>query len=36
LIIFFNLLVFIVSIRENKNELLKSNENILNEKSVTH
>ena len=36
LLIFFNLLVFIVSMRENKNALLKSNENILNEKYITH
>ena len=36
LLIFFNLLVFIVSMRENKNALLKSKENILNEKYITH
>ena len=36
LLIFFNLLVFIASMRENKKALLKSNENILNEKYITH
>ena len=35
-LIFFNLLVFIVSMRENKNALLKSNVNILNEENITH
>jgi len=34
LIVFFNLLIFIVSMRENENELIKSNENILDE--ITH
>ena len=36
LLISFNLLVFIVSMRENKEALIKSNENILNEKFITH
>ena len=36
LIILFNLLVFIASMRENKNALFNSNENILNEKYITH
>ena len=36
LLIFFNLLVFVTSIRENKNALLSSNENILNEKYIKH
>ena len=34
LIVFFNLLIFIVSMRENKEALIKSNENILDE--ITH
>ncbi len=36
LLIFFNLLIFTASMRENKNALLNSNENILNEKYITH
>ena len=35
-LIFFNLLVFIVSMRENKNDLLKSHENIFNEEDIVH
>jgi uncharacterized membrane protein len=34
LIVFFNLLIFIVSMRENEEALIKSNENILDE--TTH
>jgi len=34
LIVFFNLLIFIVSMRENEKEFIKSNENILDE--ITH
>ena len=34
LIVIFNLLILIVSFRENENEFLKSNENILNEKTL--
>ena len=34
LIVFFNLLIFIISMRENEKELIKSNENILDE--ITH
>ena len=36
LIIFFNLLIFIVSMRENEKALFKSNDNILNENEITH
>jgi hypothetical protein len=36
LIVFFNLLIFIVSTRENKQALLKSNENILSVDEITH
>ena len=34
-IVFFNLLIFIVSMRENEKAFLKSNENILNEDEIT-
>jgi len=36
LIVIFNLLIFIVSMRENQKALFKSNENILNEDEVAH
>ena len=36
LIVFFNLLIFIVSMRENKKALLESNSNILNVSKITH
>ncbi len=36
LLIVFNLLIFVVSKRENKKEFLKSNENILSENKVIH
>ena len=36
LIVFFNLIIFIVSIRENEKALLKSDENILSENEITH
>ena len=36
LIVFFNLLIFIISIRENESAFIKSNENILNEKEILH
>ena len=36
LIVFFNLLIFIVSMRENEKALFKSNDNILNENEITH
>mgnify|MGYP001362560037 CR=1 FL=1 len=36
LIVFFNLLIFIVSMRENQKALFKSNDNILNENEITH
>jgi len=36
LIVFFNLVIFIVSMRENENALFKSNENILNENEIKH
>jgi len=36
LIVFFNLVIFIVSMRENENTLFKSNENILNENEIKH
>ena len=35
-LVLFNLIIFIVSIRENKDQLIISKENILNEKSITH
>jgi len=35
LIVFFNLLIFIVSMRENEKAFVKSNENILNEDEIT-
>ena len=35
-LVFFNLLIFIVSMRENENALFKSNENILNENEIIH
>ena len=35
LIVFFNLLIFIVSMRENEKAFIKSNENILNEDEIT-
>tara|TARA_B100001996_G_scaffold129262_1_gene98210 strand:- start:293 stop:1159 length:867 start_codon:yes stop_codon:yes gene_type:complete len=34
LLVFFNLLIFVVSMRENKNALLKSDKNVLNEKKI--
>ena len=36
LIVLFNLLIFLVSKRENETELLKSNENILSENDIIH
>ena len=36
LIVFFNLLIFVVSMRENEKALYKSNENILNENEIIH
>ena len=36
LIVIFNLLIFIVSMRENQKALFKSNENILNEDEIAH
>ena len=36
LIVFFNLLIFIVSMRENEKALIESNDNILNENEITH
>jgi len=35
-IVFFNLLIFLVSLRENEKALIKSAENILNENEITH
>ena len=36
LLVLFNLIIFAVSLRENEKELLKSNENVLNEEEITH
>ena len=36
IILIFNLLIFVVSRRENKEQFLKSNENISNEIKLTH
>ena len=36
LIVFFNLLIFIVSMRENQKALIESNNNLLNENEITH
>ena len=36
LIIFFNLLIFIVSFRENENDLFQSDKNVLSEEKITH
>ena len=36
LIVFFNLIIFIVSMRENEKAFIKSNENILNEEDIEH
>ncbi len=36
LIVFFNLLIFVVSMRENEKALFKSNDNILNENEIIH
>ena len=36
LIVFFNLLIFIVSMRESQKELIESNNNLLNENEITH
>ena len=36
LIVIFNLLIFIVSTRENRDALFKSHENVLNEDKITH
>ena len=36
LIVLFNLLIFIVSLRENQTALIESNDNILNETEITH
>ena len=36
LIVFFNLLIFTVSMRENEKAFLESNENVLNEDEITH
>ncbi len=35
-LVVFNLIIFIVSFRENKDQLIISKENILNEKNITH
>ena len=35
-IVLFNLLIFIVSMRENEKALFESNDNILNENEITH
>ena len=36
LIVFFNLLIFIVSMRESQKELIESNNNLLNENEIAH
>ena len=36
LVIFFNLVIFVVSFRENESELFKSGENVLNENIIKH
>jgi hypothetical protein len=36
LIVFFSLLIFLISKRENEKELIKSNENILNDNDMLH
>ena len=36
MIVIFNLLIFVISIRENKKALLESNENLLNVDEVIH
>ena len=36
LIVFFSLLIFLISKRENEKELIKSNENILNDNDILH
>ena len=36
LLVLFNIIIFIVSLRENQSALLKSDENILSVKSITH
>ena len=36
LVILFNLIIFVVSLRENESELIKSEENVLNENIITH
>ncbi len=36
LLVLFNIVIFIVSLRENQSALLKSDENILNVKTITH
>ena len=36
LLVLFNIVIFIVSLRENQSALLKSDENILNVKTTTH
>ena len=36
LLVLFNIIIFIVSLRENQSALLKSDENILNVKTITH
>ena len=35
LLVFFNLMIFVVSLRENEKELLKSNQNVNNEEEIT-
>ena len=36
LLVFFNLLIYLVSLRENREELIKSDNNLSNFKEVTH
>ena len=36
ILVIFNLSIFVISLRESKNDLLKSNENVLNEEMITH
>ena len=36
LLVLFNIVIFTVSLRENQSALLKSDENILNVKTITH
>ena len=36
LLLLFNILIFFISLRENKKDLEKSTQNILNEEEITH